>query len=68
MKGSGVPSSSRHGSRRLIAWDGVVRVAFGAQPDQVLFHVATGLASEFEVVDLQVLHAAARLASPAIAF
>lgn len=68
MKGSGVPIRFRHGSRRLVAWDGVVRVAFGAQPDQVLFHVATGLASEFDVVDLQVLHAAADLASPAIAF
>jgi hypothetical protein len=43
-------------------------VAFGAQRDQVRFLVATRLAAEFEVVHLQVLHAAAELASPAVAF
>jgi len=42
-------------------------VAFSAQRDQVLFHVATRLASELEVVHLQVLHATANLASPAVA-
>ena len=42
-------------------------VAFSAQCDQVLFHVATRVAAEFEVVYLQVLHAAASLASPVIA-
>ena len=42
-------------------------VAFGAQRDQVLFDVATRMASELEVVHLQVLHATADLASPAIA-
>ena len=42
-------------------------VAFGAQRDQVLFLVATRMAAEFEVVYLQVLHAAANLASPAVA-
>ena len=42
-------------------------VAFGAQRDQVLFLVATRMASELEVVHLQVLHAAAHLASPAVA-
>ena len=42
-------------------------VAFGAQRDQVLFLVSTRLASEFEMVHLQVLHATANLASPAVA-
>jgi hypothetical protein len=42
-------------------------VALGAQSDQVLFHIATRLAPQFEVVHLQVLHAAACLASPAVA-
>ena len=42
-------------------------MAFGAQRDQVLFLVATRMAAEFEVVYLQVLHAAADLASPAVA-
>jgi hypothetical protein len=41
-------------------------VAFSAQGDQVLFLVATGLAAEFEVVYLQVLHASANLAAPAV--
>ncbi len=43
-------------------------VAFGAHRAQVLFHVATRLAAEFEVMYLQMLHATANLASPAIAF
>jgi hypothetical protein len=43
------------------------RVAFSAQRDQVLFLVATRLAAEFEVVNLQILHAPADLASPAVA-
>ena len=43
-------------------------VAFGAQGNQILFHIATGLAAELEVMHLQVLHAAADLASPAVAF
>jgi|SRR5271165_5746982 len=42
-------------------------VTFGAQRDQVLFHIATRLAAEFEVVYLWVLHATASLASPAVA-
>ena len=44
-----------------------LRVAVGAQCDQILFHVATRLASEFKVMHLQVLHATADLASPAVA-
>ena len=43
-------------------------VAFRAQGDQVLFLVATRLAAEFLMVYLQMLHAAADLASPAVAF
>ena len=42
-------------------------VAFGAQGDQILFHIATRLTAEFEMVYLQVLHATADLASPAVA-
>ena len=42
-------------------------VAFRAQSDQVLFHIATGMAPPLEVMHLQVLHAAADLASPAVA-
>ena len=42
------------------------RVAFRAECDQILFHIATGLAAEFKVVYLQV-HATAILASPAVA-
>ena len=40
----------------------------GAQCDQVLFHVTARLAAEFEVMHLQMLHATANLASPAVAF
>jgi hypothetical protein len=43
------------------------RVAFGAQGDQVLFLVATRSTSEFEMVYLEVAHATANLASPAVA-
>ena len=42
-------------------------VALSAQRNQVLFHVTTRLASEGDVVYLQLLHAAAPLTSPAIA-
>jgi hypothetical protein len=42
-------------------------VAVGAKCEQVLFHVATRMAAESEVVYLKLLHAAADLASPAIA-
>jgi len=42
-------------------------VAFGAQRDEVPFLAATRSTEEFAVVHLQVLHATARLASPAIA-
>ena len=42
-------------------------VAFSAQRDQVVFLIAAGLAAEFEVVHLQVLHATADLAAPAVA-
>ena len=41
-----------------------VCVTFGAERDQVVFFVATRLAAELAVVYLQVLHAAADLASP----
>ena len=41
-------------------------VASSAQLDQVLFLVATCLAAEFEVMYLQVLHAPAELAPPAV--
>ena len=43
------------------------RVTFSAQGDQVLFLVGTRLAAEFEVVHLQILHAPADLAPPAVA-
>jgi len=43
-------------------------VTFSAQRDQVLFLVAARLAAEFEVMHLQMLHAAASLAAPAVAF
>jgi len=43
------------------------RVAFGAERDQIVFLVATRMAAEFEVMHLQALHAAANLASPAVA-
>jgi hypothetical protein len=42
-------------------------VAFDAQGDQVLFLISTRMAAEFEMVDLEVLHAPACLASPAVA-
>ena len=42
------------------------RVAFGAHRDQVLFLVAARVAAELEVVYLQVLHAPAELAAPAV--
>jgi hypothetical protein len=42
-------------------------VTFGAQRDQVRFHVATRMTAELEVVHLQMLHASASLASPAVA-
>jgi hypothetical protein len=42
-------------------------VAFGAQGDQVLLRVTTRVTAEFEMVYLQVLHATAELASPAVA-
>ena len=42
-------------------------VAFRAQGDQVLFLVGTRLAAEFEVMHLQILHATAELAPPAVA-
>lgn len=42
-------------------------VAFSAHRDQVLFLVGTRLASQFEVMHLQVLHPAAGLAAPAVA-
>jgi len=42
-------------------------VAFSAQCDQILFNIATRMASEFEVVHLQVLQATASLASPPVA-
>jgi hypothetical protein len=42
-------------------------VALSAQCDQILFLVAARPAPWFQVVDLQVLHAPAHLASPAVA-
>jgi hypothetical protein len=42
-------------------------VALSAKRDQVLFLVATRLAPQFEVMDLQVLQTTASLASPAVA-
>ena len=42
-------------------------MAVSAQGDQILFHVATCLAAEFEVMHLRALHAAACQASPAVA-
>jgi hypothetical protein len=41
-------------------------VTFGAKRDQVPFDVAAGVAAEFEVVYLEVLHAPAKLAAPAV--
>ena len=42
-------------------------VTFNAQRDQVLFGIATRLTPGLEVMYLQVLRAAANLASPAVA-
>ena len=42
-------------------------VAFSTQADQVLFLIATGSASELEMMYLQMQHATARLTSPAVA-
>ena len=42
-------------------------MASRAQSDQILFHIATRMAPEFQVVHLQMLDATASLASPAIA-
>jgi hypothetical protein len=42
-------------------------VALSAQGDQVLFLVATGPATQFEVMHLQVPHVSAHLASPVVA-
>ena len=42
-------------------------VAFSTQADQVLFLIATGSASELEMMYLQMQHATANLASPAVA-
>jgi len=44
-----------------------VRMAFITQRNQILFHIATQMAAEFEVVHLQMLHATASLARRAIA-
>lgn len=44
-----------------------VRVAVGAQRGQIVFLIAPRLATEFEVVYVEVLHAAAELASPTVA-
>ncbi len=41
-------------------------VTFSTQREEVLFHIATRLATEFAVVYLQVLHAAAEQASPSV--
>lgn len=42
-------------------------VTFGPQCDQVLLHVVTRLTAKSEVMHLQAMHAAASLASPAVA-
>jgi len=42
-------------------------VTVSAQRDQILLGIASRMASELEMVDLQVMHAAAGLASPAVA-
>jgi hypothetical protein len=44
-----------------------IGMAFQTQGDQVIFTVAAQLAAELDVVDLQVLHAAAHLTPPAVA-
>ena len=70
---AGSPSASRPGYLPLV--NAIVaiarllmclRVAFSAQGDQVLFHVAARLAPEPEVVHLQVSHASASLAPPVV--
>ena len=43
-------------------------VAFSAECDQVLFLIATRPAAKLKVMHLQMLHAAASLAAPAVAF
>jgi hypothetical protein len=42
-------------------------VAIGTERDKVLFLIATRVAAEFEMMYLQILHATADLASPAVA-
>jgi hypothetical protein len=42
-------------------------VALSTQGDQVLFLIDSRMAAEFEMVYLQMLHAAAQLAAPAVA-
>jgi len=42
-------------------------VACGTECDQVFFRIFAGMAAEFLVVNLEIRHCAARLASPAIA-
>jgi hypothetical protein len=42
-------------------------MAFSAQCDQVLLLITARIAAKFEVVHLQMLHAAAKLASPSVA-
>ena len=42
-------------------------VAFGAQSDQVLLHITARMTTQFEVMDLQLLHTSARLAAPPVA-
>jgi hypothetical protein len=43
-----------------------LRVTFSTQCHQLLLRVATRVASKFKVMYLQVLHAAANLATPAV--
>ncbi len=42
-------------------------MAFSAERDQIFFQIVAQMASEFLVVNLQIRHRAARLASPSIA-
>ena len=42
-------------------------VALSTKGNQILFRVATGPATQFEVMHLQILHATAELAPPAVA-
>ena len=39
-----------------------------AQGYQVVFHIRTGLAPELNVMDLEIPHAPARLATPVVSF